>query len=205
MGYGDDLIASGLARGLHAKGERAAFGDGKRIIWGPWSEEIFRYNPNIAPPGSEGQRDLVWIDHYKGKRKYNRLHENKARWVWNYDFKVVPGEMFLTEFERTVGDFIYIEPNVPWNKSVAINKDWGLKNYQAVVDRLLAEGHNVIQSDHGKHKLSGVKFVTTPTFRHVLAILACARAAVLPEGGMHHGAAALNVPAVVIFGGFIPP
>jgi ADP-heptose:LPS heptosyltransferase len=26
-----------------------------------------------------------------------------------------------------------------------------------------------------------------------------------PEGGLHHGAAAVGIPAVVLFGGFIPP
>ena len=38
-----------------------------------------------------------------------------------------------------------------------------------------------------------------------LAALSGAKLAVLPEGGLHHGAAALGVKAVVLFGGFIPP
>jgi ADP-heptose:LPS heptosyltransferase len=205
VGYGDDIIASGLARGLHKRGKRAAFGDGRRIIWGPWSEEIFRHNPNIARPGSEGSKDLEWIAHYKGHRLYNRLDKEKQRWIWNYDFKVIPGEMFMPEYRRLAGDYIYVEPNVPWHKSVAVNKDWGLAKYQAVVDRLIADGHNVVQSTHGRDRLRGAKFVQTPTFRSALAILNSARAALLPEGGLHHAAAALGVPAVVIFGGFIPP
>jgi hypothetical protein len=203
--FGDDVMASGLARGLHDRGRRAAFGDGKRIIWGPWSEEIFRYNPNVAQPGSEGNKDLEWIDYYKGNRKYNRLDSSRTRWIWNYEFKATPGEMFITEWVRTSGDYIYIEPNLSWQKSVAINKNWGLVNYQAVTDRLLADGHNLIQSANGRDKLRGVKFVSTPTFRSALAILQCARVALVPEGGMHHAAAALGVPAVVIFGGFSPP
>jgi glycosyl transferase family 9 (putative heptosyltransferase) len=205
MGYGDDIMATGLARGLHKRGKRAAFGDGKRIIWGPWSEPIFQHNPNIARPGSEGAKDLEWIDHYKGHRRYNRLDKEKQRWIWNYDFKAIPGEIFMPEYRRAAGNFIYVEPNVPWHKSVAVNKDWGLANYQAVTDLLLADGHTVIQSAHGRDELRGAKLVSTPTFRSALAILQCARAALVPEGGMHHAAAALGVPAVVIFGGFSPP
>ena len=38
-----------------------------------------------------------------------------------------------------------------------------------------------------------------------MTVLSRARSALIPEGGLHHGAAALGVPAVVLFGGFIPP
>jgi hypothetical protein len=205
VGFGDEIIGSGLARGLHAKGKRAAFGDGKRIIWGPWCEEIYRHNPNIAPPGSEGSADLQWIDYYKGHRYYNKLDKERGKWIWNYEFKVQPGEIFFDGWFEPVEDFIYVEPNVPWHKSVAVNKDWGLANYQAVVDRLVNDGYDVVQSDHGRDRLQGVRIVKTPKFRDALYLLSHARVALLPEGGLHHGAAALRVPAVVIFGGFIPP
>ena len=36
-------------------------------------------------------------------------------------------------------------------------------------------------------------------------MLATARLAILPEGGLHHAAAALGVPSIVLFGGFISP
>jgi hypothetical protein len=213
LGFGDDILASGLAKGLHAQGKRAAFGDGKKIIWGPWSEEVFRHNLNVARRGDENRPDLVWISHYKGHRLYNRLDREKNRWAWNYQFKATPGEIFFSLEEKSRIEqlksankrFIFVEPNVPWHKSVAVNKDWGLKNYQAVVDRLLLDGYDVVQSKHGRDKLKGVKFVTTPKFRDVLAVMSMADAALVPEGGLHHGAAAVGVPAVVLFGGFIPP
>jgi ADP-heptose:LPS heptosyltransferase len=53
--------------------------------------------------------------------------------------------------------------------------------------------------------LEGVEFIETPTLRHAAAIVARARAVVVPEGGLHHTAAVFNVPAVVIYGGFISP
>jgi len=205
MGLGDEIMASGLAKGLHAKGKRAAFGDGKHIIWGPWSEEIFRYNPNVAHPGDERSDDLVWIDHYKGKRWYNRLDKAAGRWIWNYDFKATPGEIYFREPMPKNHGFIYIEPNVPWKKSVAPNKYWGLEKFQAVATLLCKAGFQVVQSNYGRDKLTGVKIVDTPSFRHALAFLSRARVALWPEGGLHHGAAALAIPAVVLFGGFIPP
>jgi ADP-heptose:LPS heptosyltransferase len=210
LGFGDEILSSGLARGLFAQGKRAAFGDGRRILWGPWCAEIFRGNPNIACPGSEGAVDLIWIAHFKGNRLYNKLDKTRSRWIWQYSFKAKPGEIFFdkNELDRSMiagSGFIFVEPNVPWHKSVAPNKDWGLKNYQAVVDRLLADGYDVVQSSHGRDKLRRVRFVTTPKFRDALAVLSRAQGALVPEGGMHHGAAAVGTPAVVIFGGFIPP
>jgi ADP-heptose:LPS heptosyltransferase len=202
-------MASGMQKGLRGF-KRLAFGDGKKIIWGPWSEEVFRHNPHIAGPGQENAADLFWVEHYKGHRLYNSLNKQRTRWIWNYKFVPEPGEIYFSPFEiqfaKTVGqDFILIEPNVPWHKSVAVNKDWGLQRYQAVADRLRESGHEVVQFSHGRDRLHNVRTIVTPTFRVALAALSKAKAAVLPEGGLHHGAAALGVGAVVIFGGFIPP
>ena len=47
--------------------------------------------------------------------------------------------------------------------------------------------------------------MATPTFQDACTALSGAAAAVLPEGGLHHAAAALGVPAVVIFGGVCSP
>lgn len=53
--------------------------------------------------------------------------------------------------------------------------------------------------------LTGRRHVVTETIREAAAVLSTARAAVLPEGGLHHLAAAMRLPAVVLFGGFISP
>lgn len=208
MGYGDEIMATGMARGARDRGVRIAFGDRKRIVFGPWSEEMFRHNPNIAAPGDEGSPDLEWIAHYKGSRLYNRVSGN--RWKWNYSFRAQPGEMFFSATERQYASryepgFVVIEPNVPWKKSVAPNKNWGLAKYQIVASNLLASGVRVRQFSHGRDKLRGVELITVPDFRHALAVLERAAAVIAPEGGLHHGAAAVGRPAVVLFGGFIPP
>ena len=57
----------------------------------------------------------------------------------------------------------------------------------------------------GIRVLEGVRPIETADFRAACAALAGARAAVLPEGGLHHAAAALDIPAVVIFGAMTSP
>src|ERR1700751_5669108 len=103
MGLGDNLMASGMARGAQARGKRIAFGDGKQILWDHQSEQVFRKNPNVAFPGCERDGDLEWIPFYRGNRIYNTQAHN--RWMWNYDFKAVPGEVFLTQEELQFGQW----------------------------------------------------------------------------------------------------
>lgn len=211
MGYGDDIMGSGLCRGAAARGKRIALGDGKKIIWGPWSEEVFRHNPNIAVPGSENAKDIEWVHYYKGHRIYNRLDGN--RWVWTRDWKAAPGEMYFDSAERAYAQrvesgFILFEPNLQMWKGMAVNKDWGFDRFQVVADRLIADGYRVAQFRHKKSDgkfLRGAELIDSPSFRHALAILQRAKIYVGVEGGLHHGAAAVGTRGVVVFGGFVSP
>lgn len=204
VGIGDEIMATGLARGAAARGKLVAFGDGRRIVWGPWCDEAFRYNPNIARAVAPG---VEWIAHHKGSRLYNR--PGNGRWIWNYGFSATPGEFFFDEVElacaiRRPG--VLIEPNVPWQKSVAANKDWGIARYQLLADRLrYRAGLPVFQFSYGKFRLAGVEVVAVKSFRQAAAALSGFDLAIVPEGGLHHAAAAVGIPAIVIFGGFIPP
>lgn len=212
MGYGDEIIGTGLARGARLRGKRIAFGDGRKIDWGPWCREIFANNPNIAPPGSEAAGDLEWVHHCKGHRLYNR--QNGDKWEWNYDFKVRQGEFFFTDAERfnarhALSDrpFIVMEPNLPWQKSVAPNKDWGATKYVEVAWALKDKRYDIVQFKHKNTRriLPDVKLIELHPFRQAIAALVNARLYIGPEGGMHHAAAAVGIKAVVLFGGFIPP
>jgi hypothetical protein len=222
VGFGDEILASGMARGAKARGKRIAFGNGKQIVFSPWSEQMFRYNPNIAHPGDEGANDIEWISHHKGNRLYNSISPDRTRWIWNMDFRPTPGEIFFNNdelrFAESVGsEFVIIEPNVPRHKSVASNKDWGANKYRAVADELVTAGHRVIQFSYptAKGTCATAFQLMAPTFRHALAVLGRAALYIGPEGGLHHGAAAEKrmrdgtlyasaTPAVVLFGGFIP-
>ena len=204
MGIGDQIIATGLAKGAAARGKRIAFGDSVKIIWDAWSPMIFKNNPNIAPPGSERDKDIEWLGYYKKYRWYSRAIGGD-KWLFNYDFKVVPGEFYFDKSENVEkdDDLIIVEPNLP-NKIPAQNKQWPLKRWKQVANELLAAGFNVRQFEYGRPNrvAPGIK---TPTFRHAAALLKSARMAIVPEGGLHHAAAAVECPAVVVFGGYVPP
>ena len=213
MGIGDQLIGTGLARGAAARRKKIAFGDGRRILWDANSAAIFADNPNIVPrTGREmnATYDVEWIPFYKGNRLYNR--HSPGRWVWNHDFRCVPGEIFLTKQERQwsrlVGDhpFVVMEPN-PSAKSPVANKRWPFERYEEVARALRSARYEVIQFNYpgGSKRLTTARSLTCPSFRHALAILERARLYVGGEGGLHHGAAAVGVGGVVLFGGFVPP
>lgn len=210
MGLGDQLIGTGLAKGAAARGKRIAFGNQIKLIWDHNSEQVFRGNPNIAFPGHERQPDVEWIDYFKGSRKYNR--QGDGHWIWNLNWKCTPGEIFLTVSEiangkRAGSDFILLEPNVESWKQSSPNKDWGISKYQAVATRLIEDGHKVVQFTYPKAGpvVRGAKAVQTSSFRDAMSVMRNAKLYIGPEGGLHHAAAALGKPAVVLFGGFIPP
>lgn len=209
MGVGDNLMASGMARGASVRGKRIAFGDGRKIIWDQNSRPIFQRNPNIAPPGTDRSSRNEWIEFYRGHRIYNT--KGAGRWIWNYDFRPIPGEMFFSRdeklwAEKQVLGFVVIEPNVPTWKTVATNKQWPVDRYDQVALQLRIAGHDVVQFAYGQGwRIAAARQVKTDSFRLGLAVLARAALYIGPEGGLHHGAAAVGVPAVVLFGGFIPP
>jgi hypothetical protein len=205
-------MATGLARGAAARRKKIAFGDGTKIIWDKNSEVMFAGNPNIAPPNGTNINvpfELEWIPFYKGNRLYNR--HLPGRWEWNYEFRCIPGEVFLTEqekrFARLAGKepYIVMEPN-PSAKSPVANKRWPFDRYEAVAKKLWDEGFTVVQLNYpGARMLKTAHTIPCPSFRHGMAILAGARLYIGGEGGMHHAAAAVGVGGVVLFGGFVPP
>jgi ADP-heptose:LPS heptosyltransferase len=207
MGWGDELVASGLARGAHEKGRRIAFGFGGQIRWTPQAHEIFRNNPNVAPPGSEGAPDLQWIAHCAGSRLNTSGIVDRSRWRW-LPFKPPPGEVFFDDEELEFGSshgggFVVIEPRV---KPQWPNKQWPQDRYRAIAMKLAKRGLRVVQfSGMGRPIDNCGQVIFTPTFRKALAVLAHAALYIGAEGGLHHGAAAVGTKAVVIFGGWPDP
>lgn len=218
MGYGDEIIASGMAKGAKARGKRIAFGDGNKIDWHPFAHQIFWGNPNVAPPGSERDPDIEWIANYRGSRPYNR-NANNTHWEYVPGMVKTPGEIFFKPEEtewaarqalRLNKRFVLIEPSVPHFKRMGINKQWPVKYYRTLAKVLRESGYEPIQFVYQppfgpSQDLPETTHFNTPSFRHSLALMKLAQFYVGPEGGMHHGAAAVGTPAVVIFGGYISP
>lgn len=210
IGFGDAILATRLARGLHAIGRLAAFGNvqNRRIKWTGYCEDVFKNNPNIARPGMERLKRLVWFPHYKGKVPYCR-YDGYSSLVWNYGFKVKPGEMFLDPVDRTSlpDRFIVVEPNVAWHRLVACNKDWGEGKYEELARKLMTAGYSVVQCVHStsQRKIPDANHINTSTFHQAIGIMSQASLIIAPEGANHHAAAAINVPAIIVWGGWSPP
>lgn len=209
MGIGDNIMATGLARGAAERGKRVAFGRrGNHTKWDQNSKLIFKNNPNIAIPGTENKDDVEWIDYRKGHRQYN--HMEGQRWVWN-KFYPNPGEFYFDKDELNWGlgvgsNFIVIEPNVNPNKSWSDNKIWPYDRYDKVAEILVGQGFRVIQFSYGPgHVIPKVQQIQSPSFRLAASALSRASLYIGAEGGMHHAAAAVGVKGVVLFGGFIAP
>lgn len=194
MGWGDDLIATSIAKKAKLKhpDRPICIGDGHNIYW----SEVFNHNPKIS---KEITKDSLWVRNFPGFRPYiSKIIED--RYIFNETFKVEPGEIYFSpeELRHTESDFVYIEPNV--KGLLGFNKDWGFDNWQKVVD-LLPDVRFVQGSGN---RLKNVLQVDTNSFRDAAALLSRAFLFVGTDGGLHHASAALNKPAVVVWTGFSP-
>lgn len=172
----------------------------------PVRSDLFKGVPYLIERPLRGERYQRHVNS-PGHRPYIRL-KTAERWYWN-KYRPEPADVVLTEaedrFGRVAEGAIIIEPNV---KNIGHrNKDWGWAHWQRLVHLLRDAGHSLVlqMTRPGDKALQGVATLPVGDFRTALACLKHARLYVGPEGGLHHGAAAMRTPAVVIFGGFVSP
>lgn len=189
-------MATAQAKRLHAEtGKKVVVvGFNSRVEWHP----VFENNPKLLKAIT---KDCVRVKNCSGMRPYIE-RKTPERWYWKR-WRIEPGEIYLSEAEKAFAaphaGHILIEPNT---KVEGSNKAWLIDRWQELVDR----GGDFVQiGPAGTRVLRGVRYVETPSFRHGAAVLAVSRAFVGTEGGLHHAAAALGVPAVVLFSEFISP
>lgn len=213
MGFGDEIIAAGLARGAAKNGKLVAFGDGTRVIWSEQAHQIFQNNPNVVRPDADDLNHVRWVRYYRGNRTYGKVVG--PRWKFR-DWEPPPGEIFFSEEEKLFGltaqkigwPFVVVEPRVKvLGATAGPNKQWPVERYAEVAKYLTDRDMRVVQfvPPNRTKILPDVEAIVTPNFRSALAVLSRAVLYIGPEGGLHHGAAAVNTDAVVIFGGFNSP
>jgi FkbM family methyltransferase len=199
MGIGDELMVAGEVK------RRAAGGPRRYAILnargGQRFHEVWQGNPNIARVGERFDEALQICG---GHRPYiARLEGSRFYWL---PYEPAPADIFFSkreaEFSSIGRGCVAIEPSV--RAKNGFNKQWGRERWQALVDACPDVKWLQI-GDPGSKPLRGARLLPTPSFRTAAAVLAGCKAAVLPEGGLHHAAAAVGTPAVVIFGGFIAP
>lgn len=204
-------MASADAKEANEKyGVKVVFGDGKKGFW----NEILKGNPRVSKVEDiKGGEKFCWVANYPSRRPYIDRLEN-GRIIFNKDFRASPGEIYLSpkerEFARTeisktkvpMREYVVIEPNVKDNWIPGINKDWGWGKWLEVSKTKFP----FIQVGKPTAKrLPGVRFIETRSFREAVSILEGAALLVTTDGGLHHAAAAMGVPAVVIWGGLASP
>ena len=127
------------------------------------------------------------MENYPGKRPYIKSNKN-GRLIFNDGFKVSPGELYVEKSDQLKGK-ILVETRVNERYIHTKNKAW------PHWDELLKKDLPFVT----------VESLKTETFRDALKLLKGCALFVGTDGALHHAAAALNVPAVVIWTGYSSP
>lgn len=212
MGLGDELLAAGHAQRVYDEttSRRVAICDLQgKARWHP----LWDGNPIIAPPDRVERGEKVHrIQNASGCRPYVKYPFTRDT-GWTYtDWRARDhrGRIYLTAEERqwasrvreAIGPFVLIEPSA--KRVASPNKSWPFERYAQLVHQTQDVVRFVRFMHEDPRPLPGVTHKTAPTFRHAIALLSRATAYVGTEGALHHAAAVVGIPAVVIFGGSIP-
>lgn len=198
MGIGDEIMAAGQAQALSRRlGEPVLIVDKHGA---PRWHEVWAGNPYIAKQA--GPR----LTNGPGHRPYLESLNSEVAKFTRWRARDEPGSIYLTEPEKrlgqqlreALGEYVVIEPSL--SPIANPNKQWG--QWQALVD---ANPRITFVQFQGSTILDRVHVQKTGTFRAACSLLLAAKISILPEGGLHHACAALDRPAIVIFGGHTSP
>jgi len=227
--YGSDILATGEARIVREQNPdtKIAFGnpealsptsEGKTKLY--WSE-IFENNPNILQPGENAEEITIIANFPKSrpfinyaKTKYTQIDEqNKTpyKFAYNADYETTRGELFfsdneIAEAEKLIGDLeapiIFIDPIAGIE-----NKGWLPERWNNLVEQ---SSYNFVQLLYNNQPtaLNGVTQIDPKTFRLACAILkVCSGKSILltTDSNLHHAAAALNMPTIVLWSHYSHP
>jgi ADP-heptose:LPS heptosyltransferase len=200
LGWGDEIIAAGQAKKAQLTDPRKV-----QIIGADGAQRwhaIWENNPRIATLGEQG--NFQKIKNGGNARPYI-VSKTPEKWTWKA-FKPTPGEIYFNQheikFAKQFKPQIIIQPFLKQRASP--NKQW--HHWFEFVKMAHLAGYELTQlAPIGTPNFYNVNMIFTQDFRTACAVLANSVAYVGHEGGLHHAAAALNIPAVVLFGGFISP
>lgn len=203
MGIGDEVMALGEAQALHEwTGHPVVILDRHgKPRWSP----VWDGCPEVAKKLTSKTSMIVNAGHCRPYIDYQASTPDRWRFL---PYTPRPARLFLgVGVGRADGcdDTIILNPTLKANAPPA--KRWPLEKWQLLADTLSSD-FDVVQFDHGvdaRARLDRVRTIKTPTFRDAWRHVMQSRVVVTHEGALHHAAAALARPAVVIFGGYISP
>lgn len=202
MGIGDELMAAGeaRARALAHPGRTGRYLMTDKRGAPKW-HFVWEQCEHVARPGDAADGVVQYVN---GRRPYI-VDETVARRTFRV-YTPVPAALTLPHdvagLARYAAGAIVFNPTV--KQRAPVNKNWGLERW-----RRLVEGNPQYRwlqiGDGPGPRIHGAEFFETSSFWAALALAKGARAIVVHEGALHHAAAALEIPCVVIRGGFISP
>ncbi len=199
MGIGDELMLAGEAC------QRASSGTAQRFRMldkrgHPRWHFVWDGNPHIARPGEPYDGEIGFS---AGKRPY--ITEVKPDRYTFCEYSPIPGWIKLGpqahEFAKRTRGAVVFNPDI--KKRASPNKHWGAARWKQLIGSL--PDYRWIQIGEFEINITGVERMPTPNFTDACGAMLGARALVLHEGALHHAAAAISKPAIVIRGGFISP
>jgi hypothetical protein len=226
MGYGDEIMLTGRAAKMRhedqTRSRKIVVIDAKGLVrqhevfgwcdaiatlprdatdWSPY--QVLLDGPGYRPYVDREAMIANWQKLYPGKPfQTKKIRDPRLPWVYSKTFRPIPGVLdkvtsACIQFHGSVVLQPYLKPNT------SPNKQWPLARWQQVADALRDDYDLVMIGPRDQQpQLDGVRHHITQTFWEGLIYLAGCRTAVLPDGGMQHGMAALGIPATVIYGGF---
>lgn len=207
MGHGDVLMSMGEAKRLHKQS-----GGQKVMIVGrdgrPVKSDLMHGVPYLILNGRVSGADGPYqrLVNGSGFRPYI-ANKTTELWTWKR-YKPVPADLVFTatelEFAERYRGAVMVEPNT---KDIGhSNKAWSAIRWGHLDVDLRDAKLRVVQcGPSGTRWLNHSERVHTETFRQACAVLSVCRALITTEGGLMHAAAAVGVPAVVLWSEFISP
>jgi ADP-heptose:LPS heptosyltransferase len=220
MGWGDDLMWLGEASKVREKEPDAVIHDGREYspIWKniPWvvhPDAVTDKRKILVPRKPNGNRWYIggWL---LGRIIYKKYQPIPAPYAFGKE-ELEEAKKIL-KINNVPDKFVIINPDTK-NTTLAKNKDWGIKKWVALADKLSKHITIVRLKPAGPTEdISGfVEFnkpdipncinITVGDIRTAFAIMNYSTGIIISEGGVHHFAAAINKPAFVIYGGAITP
>lgn len=233
MGYGDSLMAIGDAWAMHSrdpKKRKVAIGNGSVVDKTDMDLRWGLHNFLASPEEVAAGLDVTWVHSYPGMRPYinyaamrtalvakgvriikaRKLVSRLGHYIYDLSYRPTPAPIqFNGEEEALIaawkarGPFVVVEPYI--KASAPPSKQWPVERFIAVAKKLQQE-YPVFQiGAPDRPATPGIPQIRPENFRQALAYLKAASLYIGPEGGLHHGSAAVGTPAVVIYGGFTSP
>lgn len=188
MGYGDFVMATAEVKAFHNKTglkPRLEVEKSQRKQY----EEVFKYNPYIG--------DDYVLKNKKGNRPYIETTIN-GRLIYNPNFKAVKGDLHLG-VKKVTQDYVLIDPYT--KPGWSLNKAWPIERWETLSSKI----YHVVQPLYGKPKLKNAQGVKTDNIRQAFKLLLNAKLFIGTDGALHHAAAALGVPSIVLWSGMTHP